>query len=116
MGNRKFERVPLSLEVEYRTAGSFLVAFLGAPIGALLVLVVLKTVFDLGLHLRERRAADARIPADTTYRQIVRGEPMPAIASDALPAEGERFAPPSASDPPPRATEAPPSGPATPAA
>ncbi|MEO5704393.1 MAG: DUF6498-containing protein [Candidatus Limnocylindrales bacterium] len=42
--------------------GSFLVAFLGAPIGALLVLVILKTAFDLGLHLRERRAAAARMP------------------------------------------------------
>jgi hypothetical protein len=37
--------------------GAFVVAFLGAPIGALLVLVVLKTAFDLGLHLREHRAA-----------------------------------------------------------
>jgi hypothetical protein len=37
--------------------GSLVVAFLGAPIGALLVLVVLKTAFDLGLHLRERRRA-----------------------------------------------------------
>ena len=35
--------------------GSFVVAFLGSPIGALLVLVVLKTAFDLGLHLRERQ-------------------------------------------------------------
>ena len=35
--------------------GSIVVAFLGAPIGALLVLVVLKTAFDLGLHLRERK-------------------------------------------------------------
>ena len=33
--------------------GGFVVAFLGAPIGALIVLVVLKTVFDLGLHRRE---------------------------------------------------------------
>jgi len=37
--------------------GAFLIAFLGAPIGALLVLVVLKTAFDLGLHLREHDAA-----------------------------------------------------------
>jgi Family of unknown function (DUF6498) len=37
--------------------GAFLIAFLGAPIGALLVLVVLKTAFDLGLHLREHGAA-----------------------------------------------------------
>lgn len=41
--------------------GSMVVAFLGAPIGALLVLVGLKTTFDLGLHLRERRAADERL-------------------------------------------------------
>jgi hypothetical protein len=39
--------------------GGLIVAALGAPIGALLVLVVLKTAFDLGLHLRERRASTA---------------------------------------------------------
>jgi hypothetical protein len=33
--------------------GGFVVAFLGAPIGLLLVLVVLKTALDLGLHRRE---------------------------------------------------------------
>ncbi len=43
--------------------GSMLAAFLGAPIGALLVLVVLKTLFDLGLHLRERRRAGPQVPA-----------------------------------------------------
>jgi hypothetical protein len=43
--------------------GSMVVAFLGAPIGALLVLVVLKTAFDLGLHLRERRRAGPQVPA-----------------------------------------------------
>ena len=37
--------------------GAFIIAFVGAPIGALLVLVVLKTAFDLGLHLREHGAA-----------------------------------------------------------
>lgn len=37
--------------------GAFVVAILGAPIGALLVLVGLKTAFDLGLHLREHRRA-----------------------------------------------------------
>jgi uncharacterized protein DUF6498 len=36
--------------------GAFIAALLGAPIGALLVLVVLKTAFDLGLHLREHGA------------------------------------------------------------
>ena len=66
--------------------GSLLVAFLGAPIGALLVLVVLKTAFDLGLHLRERRTADARIPADTAYGQIVRNEP----AAPDLPPAGDQ--------------------------
>ena len=55
--------------------GAFVVAFLGAPIGALLILVGLKTAFDLGLHLRERRAADARIPADTAYGRVIRGDP-----------------------------------------
>jgi hypothetical protein len=37
--------------------GSMVVAFLGSPVGALIVLVVLKTLFDLNLHLRERRRA-----------------------------------------------------------
>jgi hypothetical protein len=37
--------------------GAFIVAILGAPIGALIVLVVLKTAFDLRQHLREHRAA-----------------------------------------------------------
>jgi hypothetical protein len=35
--------------------GSFVIAMVGAPIGALLILVGLKTAFDLGLHLREHR-------------------------------------------------------------
>jgi Family of unknown function (DUF6498) len=39
--------------------GAFVVAFLGAPIGALLVLVIVKTVFDLRLHLRQHRAHPA---------------------------------------------------------
>jgi hypothetical protein len=38
------------------------------------ILVGLKTAFDLGLHLRERHTADARIPADTAFGQIVRGD------------------------------------------
>jgi uncharacterized protein DUF6498 len=37
--------------------GAFIVALIGAPIGALIVLVVLKTAFDLRLHLREHREA-----------------------------------------------------------
>jgi hypothetical protein len=43
--------------------GSMVVAFLGAPVGALLVLVVLKTGFDLALHLRRHRPVGAREPA-----------------------------------------------------
>jgi Family of unknown function (DUF6498) len=35
--------------------GAMLVAILGAPIAALVVLIVLKTAFDLRLHLREHR-------------------------------------------------------------
>jgi hypothetical protein len=35
--------------------GAFIAAFLSAPIGILLILVVLKTLFDLGLHLNEHR-------------------------------------------------------------
>ena len=35
--------------------GAFAVAFLGSPVGALLILVGLKTAFDLGLHLRQHR-------------------------------------------------------------
>jgi hypothetical protein len=53
--------------------GAFAVAFLGAPIAALLVLVVLKTALDLGLHRREHRAAAERVPTDTTFGRIVRG-------------------------------------------
>ena len=52
--------------------GAFVVATLGAPIGPLLILVVLKTALDLGLHLRERSKADARIPADTAYGLAIR--------------------------------------------
>ena len=45
-------------------AGAFVVATLGAPLGALLILVILKTAFDLGLHLREHRATPTvpRVP------------------------------------------------------
>lgn len=40
--------------------GAFIVAFLGEPIGALVLLVALKTVADLASHLAERRKADGR--------------------------------------------------------
>jgi uncharacterized protein DUF6498 len=60
--------------------GAFVVAALGAPIGALLVFVVLKTAFDLGLHLRERHKADARVPPGTAFGQVVRNEPIDAAA------------------------------------
>jgi hypothetical protein len=42
--------------------GAFAIAFIGAPIGALLILVVLKTALDLALHLRERRSAASPLP------------------------------------------------------
>ena len=35
--------------------GAFVAIFLGAPLGLLVILVVLKTAFDLRLHLREHR-------------------------------------------------------------
>jgi hypothetical protein len=40
--------------------GAFAVAIVGAPIGALVVMVVLKTVIDLSAHLAERRRAANR--------------------------------------------------------
>jgi hypothetical protein len=58
--------------------GAFVVAALGAPIGALLVFVILKTAFDLGLHLRERRTADTRVPSDTAFGKLVRDQPIDA--------------------------------------
>lgn len=43
--------------------GAFAVAIIGAPIGALLVLVVVKTVFDLNLHLRTHAETTSPNPA-----------------------------------------------------
>ncbi len=42
--------------------GSIVAAFMGSPAGALIVLVVLKTAFDLGLHLREHRSSGPPVP------------------------------------------------------
>ena len=67
--------------------GAFAIAAVGSPIGALLILVILKTAFDLGLHLRERRAADARIPANTTFGQVVRDKPSLETPAQEPPAE-----------------------------
>lgn len=64
IGRREYERVAPSaqmLSVYGRVVvlhltilgGAFLVGALGAPIAALLVMVVLKTIIDIGLHLRE---------------------------------------------------------------
>ncbi len=45
-------------------AGGFLASFLGAPLAALILLVLLKTVIDLLAHVREHRKAERRfIPA-----------------------------------------------------
>ncbi|MHB8891252.1 MAG: DUF6498-containing protein [Candidatus Limnocylindrales bacterium] len=43
--------------------GAFAVAILGAPIWAMVVMVVIKTVTDLSAHLAERRRAAARLGA-----------------------------------------------------
>jgi hypothetical protein len=43
--------------------GAFVVAILGAPIGALLVLVGLKIAFDLHLHLREHGSSGPPLPS-----------------------------------------------------
>ena len=45
--------------------GAFAIAFLGAPIVALLILVVLKTAIDLALHLRERGVRQPASPLST---------------------------------------------------
>lgn len=42
--------------------GAFAVAILGSPVGALLILVGLKTAFDLGLHLRQHSTAPESLP------------------------------------------------------
>ena len=42
--------------------GAFAIAIIGAPIGALVVLVVVKTLFDLNLHLRSQRAVPPGAP------------------------------------------------------
>ncbi|HXG27113.1 MAG TPA: DUF6498-containing protein, partial [Candidatus Binatia bacterium] len=55
--------------------GSVVVAFLGAPIGALLVLVILKTAFDLGLHLRQRRRSAPPIPPRGRFGIAQAGRP-----------------------------------------
>lgn len=44
-------------------AGACLTAFLGTPLAALVVMVFLKTAFDLRAHLREHRAAEENVPA-----------------------------------------------------
>jgi hypothetical protein len=44
--------------------GAFVIAILGAPIGALVVLVVVKTVFDLGLHVRQGKSARGGVLSD----------------------------------------------------
>ncbi|NJD26931.1 MAG: hypothetical protein FIA92_01380 [Chloroflexi bacterium] len=45
--------------------GAFAIAFVGAPVAALVILVLVKTFFDLSLHLREHhvRAAPAAVAA-----------------------------------------------------
>jgi hypothetical protein len=48
--------------------GGFAIAIIGAPIGALVVLVVLKTAFDLRLHLREHATSSFRGAEPVSYQ------------------------------------------------
>lgn len=41
--------------------GGIFSAMMGSPVGILLALVILKTVFDIKLHLKERRKAKSRV-------------------------------------------------------
>jgi hypothetical protein len=43
--------------------GAFVSLSLGGPLGAVIVLVLLKTAIDLALHIREHRTAQARVSA-----------------------------------------------------
>lgn len=73
VGDREYERAgPVTLMVEpYRrvfvlhvtvVAGAFGVAIVGSPVGALVVMVVLKTLLDLRGHWREHDRARQRTP------------------------------------------------------
>jgi len=83
VGNREYERAgPVTLMVEpYRRVfvlhltvvlGAFAVAAIGAPVGALAVMVLVKTVLDLRGHWREhdrpRRRSPSRAPPETPHR------------------------------------------------
>jgi hypothetical protein len=50
--------------------GAFAIAFVGAPIGALVVLVMVKTIIDLVLHLRERRRAAAPLSPSSADEDV----------------------------------------------
>ena len=75
--------------------GTIAAAFLGAPIGALLVLVALKTALDLGLHLRDRSRADlalskaaagamsASVPPIPSAPPVPSGPPAPGASNPA---------------------------------
>lgn len=75
IGQREYERNgPVRLMVEpYRRVfvlhmtillGAFAVAGLGAPVGALIMMVVVKTALDLHAHLKEHDRASRRTPSD----------------------------------------------------
>jgi hypothetical protein len=49
--------------------GGMAIAFTGAPAAAVLLLVVLKTALDLGLHLAEHREPDGAVPAAPVGRE-----------------------------------------------
>jgi hypothetical protein len=47
-------------------AGGFLIAMLGTPVAALVLLVILKTAIDVRAHLKEHRKAERRLDEDPT--------------------------------------------------
>lgn len=76
VGEREYERSgPVTLMVEpYRrvfvlhatiVVGAFAVAAIGAPVGALVVMVLVKTVLDLRAHWKEHARARRRSPSAT---------------------------------------------------
>ena len=52
--------------------GGLAIAMTGAPSAAVLILVLLKTALDLGLHLNEHREAEMAVAAPTQARETIR--------------------------------------------
>ena len=56
--------------------GAFVSLSLGGPLGAVIVLVLLKTAIDLALHIREHRAAQASVTAPVVSRAAAADAPL----------------------------------------